>query len=182
MPRKSKITAVPVEQASEVQAGEVSEEKTEAEHMTDVINEVKEEAPVEEKEAEALAVPAAKPKAKRSPAKKKEVQEPEGALTPSEVVEALKEEEPVAAPAEGGGKSADKVTCPDCGKQMSAKTLKYSHVPNCTAKKSTRESAPHTQITDDMIEYEIEQRLTNRRAERAVRRQEMVAKLMQNAF
>ena len=28
-----------------------------------------------------------------------------------------------------------KVACPDCGKQMSAKTLKYSHGPNCLAKK-----------------------------------------------
>ena len=28
-----------------------------------------------------------------------------------------------------------KVACPDCGKQMSAKTLKYSHGPNCSSKK-----------------------------------------------
>jgi hypothetical protein len=89
---------------------------------------------------------------------------------------------------------AVKVACPDCGKQMSAKTLKYSHVPNCTAKKaaagaaetqSPREEARKSfrdQVTDDMIEYEIEQRLTNRRAERAVRRQAMVDKLIANAF
>ena len=31
-----------------------------------------------------------------------------------------------------------KVACPDCGKQMSAKTLKYSHGPNCSSKKQTQ--------------------------------------------
>ena len=31
-----------------------------------------------------------------------------------------------------------KVACPNCGKQMSAKTLKYSHGPNCSSKKQTQ--------------------------------------------
>jgi uncharacterized Zn finger protein (UPF0148 family) len=93
-------------------------------------------------------------------------------------------------PAERAKKDA-KVSCPDCGKQMSAKTLKYSHVPNCTAKKQTvtppeeaRKSFRDERgmVQEDMIEYEVQQRLTNRRAERAERRQEMVNKLMQNAF
>lgn len=33
-----------------------------------------------------------------------------------------------------GKKAQPKAECPDCGKTMSAKALKYSHVPNCKAK------------------------------------------------
>jgi hypothetical protein len=114
-----------------------------------------------------------------------------------------------------------KVACPDCGKQMSAKTLKYSHGPNCSAKKqkqgvltlsgadqgdeefantlSAAKQVVHeiggehegrtleafdlidalNKVPEHVIEHHIR---TRQRASRAVRRQEMVDKLMQNAF
>jgi hypothetical protein len=68
---------------------------------------------------------------------------------------------------------------------MSAKTLKYSHAPNCTAKKQA-EVANTTDdrydVTEAMIEQEVQKRLGNKRVERATRREEMVSKLIQDAF
>ncbi len=54
-------------------------------------------------------------------------------------------------------KVADKAECPDCGKNMSAKTLRYSHAPNCTAKKNRQEEHQTTtpNIADDVIEHEV---------------------------
>ena len=40
MPRKAKITAVPVEQEQQVVSEDPVEQKTDAEQMTDIINEV----------------------------------------------------------------------------------------------------------------------------------------------
>ena len=81
-------------------------------------------------------------------------------------------------------KVESKVACPDCGKQMSAKTLRYSHGPNSTAKKqkpSPRENK--FKRLAEVIENEVQTRLNNSRALHAARRQEMVEKkLIQNAF
>ena len=107
-----------------VVAGDV-EVKTEAEQLTEVINEVKADAeevvePVVKPVVETLDVkPKAKPKAKA-----KAKAEPQPEVTPPPVVEA--------APARV---EDTKAACPDCGKQMSAKTLKYSH--KCTTVKAT---------------------------------------------
>ena len=85
-----------------------------------------------------------------------------------------------------GAKADAKVACPECGKQMSAKTLKYSHVPNCLAKKQSETNtfapASHTTHLEDAIETEVQKRLQNKRSERSIRREEMVQKLMKNAF
>ena len=80
MPRKPRITAVPIEHEEGIAlAQDASEEKTDAEQMTEIINEVKEERP-EPQEAVSDAVVEVKPKAKRaSRAKPKEepvVEEP----------------------------------------------------------------------------------------------------------
>ena len=83
-----------------------------------------------------------------------------------------------------------KVACPDCGKQVSAKTLKYSHGPNCVIRKQkqsqttiiSREDGNHSLGTEVTKEQEYQSRMQNRRIERAARREEMVQKLMQNAF
>jgi ssDNA-binding Zn-finger/Zn-ribbon topoisomerase 1 len=95
-------------------------------------------------------------------------------------------------------KSESKVSCPDCGKQMSAKTLKYSHVPNCTATKGTsgkkqaddpiRDASNeairmgHRNVSDEIAEETIHDRLYKQRSERSMRRELMVNKLMQHAF
>lgn len=191
MPRKSKITAVPLDKPEQEEglarawtqeAAEI-DAKTDAEQMTEIIQEVKEvaePAPVEEpvKEKAKKTTPKAKAKAKakaEEPPAEVKVEEP-----PAEIKEEAKTE----------AKSEAKVACPDCGKQMSAKTLKYSHVPNCTAKKQKNAeneqeegNADHSHhIPAEIIENEVQRRLSCKRAERAARREEMVNRLMQNAF
>ena len=82
-----------------------------------------------------------------------------------------------------------KVACPDCGKKMSAKTLKYSHGPNCVIQKQKQqmpreESSPNEiqSVTNEWVEHEVQRRLNGRREERATRREAMVANLVKNAF
>ncbi len=133
MPRKPRITAVPVEQPvltvpvsdqreGPMVANDLPEEKTDAEQMTEIIQKVQQELKV----AVSDAVVEVKPKAKRAlRAKPKE--------EPLEV-EPLEEKILTQEPKEEA-RIDDKVACPDCGKQMSAKTLKYSHAANCVTKK-----------------------------------------------
>ena len=190
MGRKPRITAVPVDQVftqgSQDQreqkeeglmvARDVPDQKTDAEQMTEILQEVKEEPNAEEQKAAVSDAPVVvKPKAKRaSRAKPKE--EP----VKEEPKEEPKKEEPIEEP-----KCEDKVECTDCGKQMSAKTLKYSHGPNCSSKKPNKkadERQPTIQreeITEELIEHHIR---TRTRADRALRRETMMNKLMQTAF
>jgi len=177
MPRKAKVQAVPVEQADqgvEDQRGGV-EVKTEAEQLTDVINEVKAE--VEEAvvltqkvadQREPVVEPVVEPKPKAKPKAKAKAK----AVPPHEVMP-----EPVVVEAAPAVDEVAKASCPDCGKQMSAKTLKYSH--KCT----TAKVAPVvTSRIVEIVEDEVEKRFYNRRAERAARREAVVEKLMLSAF
>ena len=93
--------------------------------------------------------------------------------TPPPVVEA-----PPAIPVAEAKVEEAKVACPDCGKQMSAKTLKYSH--KCSTAKAV--PAETTSRIVEIVEDEVEKRLSHRRSERHARREAMVEKLMQNAF
>ena len=100
-------------------AREVVEEKTDAEQLTDVINEVKADAeatvaPIEV-EVEAEAPVAAQAKAKRAPKAKAKSE------VPPEVTPPLVAEVPPPSPVEEA-KTEVKTACPDCGKHMSAKT------------------------------------------------------------
>ena len=197
MARKAKITAVPIDQEEEI-APQVDDDevKNDAQHMTDIINEVNTpvlthsvEDQIETPAAPSLAgmqpVVETKAKAKRaSKAKPAVVVEPEVEVTASlDEVEAV-----ITLPLPEELKVDTKVACPDCGKQMSAKTLKYSHGPNCSSKKQKQgdDEVAKEQIDksvfEEVIEHEVQKRLHNTRACRAVRRQEMVEKLMQNAF
>ena len=147
------------------------EVKTEAEERDELINEVKAE---EEPVAEPLAIEdAPKPKAKRAPRAKAKA-EPEA--VPFEAPDEPQEAERRAV--------ADKVECPDCGEQMSSKTLRYSHAPNCAAKKKRQEEHQDVtpSVTDDMIENEVHKRLTNFREERVARKQKAIQNLIANAF
>jgi hypothetical protein len=189
MGRKAKITAIPINKEEDVsQQVHDGEVKNDAQHMTDIINEVN--APVlahsvEEDQIDTSIV-VTKAKAKRaSKAKPAVVVEPEVEVTASlDEVEAV-----ITLPLPEELKVDTKVACPDCGKQMSAKTLKYSHGPNCSSKKQKtntdqkEESQPHivrNPLTEALLDHWKEQKCT--RAARAVRRQEMVEKLMQHAF
>ena len=217
MPRKARITAVPVEQEQQGVSEDPVEQKTDAEQMTDIINEVNttpqsdapplnaEEEVAEESLPDGGQTKGPKPKArvKRAPSRgpgvrlKHNVIEPE----PEPEVQAELPVEEVKVDA--------KVECPDCGKMMSQKTLRYSHGPNCVAKKQKNEeyaNMSHTakqlaqevggedgeyashaismleslnRLPDHLVNHMLH---THRRAERATRREAVVAKLMQNAF
>ena len=124
MPGSPRITAAPVDAQEEEGLARAwpEEAKTDAEQMTDIINEVK---VVDEPEnllalADEPVVPVEKPKAKRAPrqAKAKAV-EPQADVLPT--LEEVTAE--VELPSDNA-KADAKQSCPDCGKQMSAKTLK----------------------------------------------------------
>ena len=173
MPRKAKVHAVPVEQGEEskpeglVVAGDV-EVKTEAEQLTDVINEVKADAEEVVEPVVVAVVEEVKPKAKPKPKAKAKAK----AVPPPEVTP-----EPVVVEAAPAVDEVAKASCPDCGKQMSAKTLKYSH--KCTTAKVARIV---TSRIVEIVEDEVEKRFNNRRAERTARREAVVEKLMLSAF
>ncbi len=218
MLRKRRTTAVPVEQQdlSPVFTREATDQrateehgKTDAEQMTDIINEIKEEQKepetVDAKEAVQEVPVVAKAKAKRaSRAKAKEEPTEEPILTLK--VADQREEEPKEEPAPD-----EKVACSDCGKQMSAKTLKYSHAPNCNGKKQKQGDEEYAKtsraakqvvqeiggeheantldaiamldslnkIPDHAIKHFIQART---RPVRATRRETMMHKLVQTAF
>ena len=224
MPRKAKITAVPIDAQPDqtLEQVDAQEPKTEAEQMTDVINEVNVTETILSNEYEAPVAlylqTAPKAKIKRMSKKEPDFIEPEVEVTSSfdevqaEVV--MPKQEPYVEP---------KVACPDCGKKMSAKTLKYSHGPNCvnnkqkqslpegsqtkgsqedeeyakrshTAKQLAQEvggesgaSALHAigmiDSLNNFSNHDIKQHIQSRaRAERATRREAMVANLVKNAF
>ena len=138
MQRKTRITATPVEEpqpeglARAWTTNEQPEEaaKTDAEHMTDVINEVKviDDTPILTTE---YAPPEPKPKAKAKPRASKATAKMEE-LAVAEVTPTLDEVAAVVELPQEDAKEDAKVDCPDCGKQLTAKTLKYSHA--CPAK------------------------------------------------
>ena len=186
MPRKAKITAVPIDAQPDQTLEQVDQEepKTEAEQMTDVINEVNVTETILSNENGLSIQIAPKARAKRVSKKEPVMTEPEVEVTSSldevqaEVV--MPNQEPYVEP---------KVACPDCGKKMSAKTLKYSHGPNCVInrqkqQKPSEESSPNEiqSVTNEWVEHEVQRRLNGRREERATRREAMVANLVKNAF
>ena len=210
MPRKAKITAVPIDAQPDqtLEQVDAQEPKTEAEKMTDVINEVNVIESTLSNEDESSIQKAPKARAKRVSKKEAVMTEPEVEVTSSfdevqaEVV--MPKQEPYVEP---------KVACPDCGKKMSAKILKYSHGPNCvihkrkqsqedeeyaklshTAKQLAQEvggesgaSALHAigmlDSLSNFSNHDIKQHIQSRvREERATRREAMVANLVKNAF
>ena len=159
--------------------------------MTDIINEVnttpQSDVPQLNAEEEVTEKPKPKARAKRSPSRgpsvrlKHNVIEPEPVLT-LQVSDQREPEVQAELPVEEVKVDA-KVECPDCGKMMSQKTLRYSHGPNCVAKKQKTMTEDNLQsASDDWVEHEVQRRLYGRREERATRREAMVAKLVQNAF
>ena len=114
----------------------------------------------------------AEPKAKREPKAKAKAEAPPE-VTPPPVAEA-----PPPSPVAEAKVEKVKVACPDCGKQMSAKTLKHIH--KCVIAKAV--PVETTSRIVEIVEDEVEKRLSHRRAERHTRREAMVEKLMQTAF
>ena len=104
-----------------------AEAPTESQGMDEVINDIQADSNntnLEESTVEvSVPEPKAKAKAKREP--KKAAKEPPAPAPTPEPAQEVKAE-PVA---------DAKETCPDCGKSVSAKTLKYSYKANCKALK-----------------------------------------------
>jgi hypothetical protein len=180
--RKSKILAVPISRPEGLAIAQMGdgEAKTEAEEMTELVNEVNAEeelvaepvATQEDLVAELFAIgDAPKLKVKRAPRAKAEA-EPE-----PEVETVL-----FVAPQEAERRVGDKIECPDYGKQMSAKTLRYKHEPSCTAKKNRQEERQTTtpSIADEVIEHEVQKRVNNFREERTARKQKASQSLIGN--
>jgi hypothetical protein len=137
MQRTSKIVAVPVDEPVVETVEELAPEviKTDAEEMTNVINELNtDDQPVAEPVAETVA----EPKPKRAPRAKapsrKKVKEPEAEVVAVESSLEATTVEVTVPEVKPAAVVKDKVVCPDCGKEMSAKTLKYSHAPKCVVK------------------------------------------------
>ena len=201
MPRKAKITAVPVEQVfthmvadQRKQQGvreDPAELKTDAEQMTDIINEVNitpqsDASPLsieEESLPDGAQTKGPKAKAKRAPSRGPSVRSLRTPVEKPNVIEPEPEVEVQAELPAEEVKVEAKVECPDCGKMMSQKTLRYSHGPNCVSTKQKTRTDDNTQIvSDEWVEHEVQRRLYGRRKERATRREAMVGKLVQNAF
>ena len=186
MPRKSKVTAVPIEQPIVEQAE--TEPKTDAEQLTELVK-VVDTVPSNQIEVknEPLGITEQpfvnkKPQAKRAPKAKKEKPALDAVV---EVVSSTINETvaTVEIPDDKLFTENKKVECPDCGKHMSAKTLKYSHAPNCLFKKQVdKEEAQMKTISAEVIEVEIQKRMSYAKAERLSRRQKQIESLVANAF
>ena len=204
MPRKAKIVAVPIDAPVAEPVEEAAPEvKTDAEEMTTVINELKtDDQPVAQEVApwsatpgvktEPMVEPVAEPKPKRAPrarapSRKKvkeldsEVVAVEPTLEETTVEVTVPEEKPAVV-------VKDKVACPHCGKEMSAKTLKYSHAPNCMIKKKPSDEQPvaapavSEQLIEELVQKRWDNVTNNLRQERLARKQAMMDKLISGAF
>ena len=174
MPRKAKITAVPVDDQPDLTLKTVvgEEPKTDAEKMTDILNEVN---VAEQPPSIEDAAPAA-PKTKARRASKKEPvftepEEPEVEVTSSldevqaEVVLPKQVSDSLAHASDASKSQREvepKVACPDCGKQVSAKTLKYSHRANCVIKKQKPSHIEVERKVDTPPEQEYQNRAQNK--------------------
>jgi hypothetical protein len=191
MPRRSKIIAVSLDPPEPVQE---QKEETEAEQLTKLVEEVKDEKPVvidDDKADEEVVVVQKKTRAKRSTSKE---EKPPKAPRPKRASKATPVEAEMVPPIEPVlpvveepvepvkmKKIIEKATCPDCGKNMSLKTLKYNHVYSCPSKKA--EPANTTvNIPEALIEEEVAKRMTNNRKAKLEARQEKFNKLLVEAF
>ena len=143
--KKIKVIALDTPAAEESAA----EAPTEAQGMDEVMNNIQtENTSLEETTAEVPVPqePAAKAAAKRKPrATKKTGLDYELLVPPEKAPPAPPAPTPEPEPEPVAEKvAAEKETCPDCGKLVSAKTLKYSHKANCKASKAPEQDSMHT--------------------------------------
>ena len=177
MPKRPRITVVPVEQEVVSSSEGPGEPKTDAEQMTEIIAEATASVEPEPVLEEA---PVPKAKAKRAPSRNPSARKPKGANPEVEVTQSVDETQVEATSPVEEASAVAKVECLDCGKLMSQKTLRYSHGLNCVVKK--QQQAATQSEANVIVEQDTRSRLQTRREERAARRDSMVAKLVQNAF
>lgn len=180
---------------------------TEAEGMAQVMEEMKVSEPVPPDEPRPKAMPKRKPRAKKAPEPVVESAEsdhiemmPEPEVMPEPVKPPTPPPTPPPSPKAEKVKS-EKVQCPDCGRMVSSKTLKYTHKNNCKALKQAPKEEPSApapveqavapepvkevftpEPVKDVIEESITQRRVSAHALRLQKRNEKIAKLAAEAF
>ena len=119
-----------------------NETPPEVEEQKDEYAEVKEDANI-------IETPPEPPKPKRKAAAKKPVVEPvvEAEAEPVKEVEPLKEAEPVKETIQPKSEDTQKVKCQHCNKEMTLKSLKYSHSKNCLGLKKTIEKVSNEKVS-----------------------------------
>jgi hypothetical protein len=103
-------------------------------------------------------------------------------------------QEPTSPPPAPPATKEEKINCPDCGKVMSAKSLKYAHAKNCRAKPPANQQQPRADFMLNAIEADKKRQIADIEehpisvllaAERAVRmgqRRQRIETLLSNAF
>lgn len=175
--------------------------------MSKIKEEVKNSEPpatIEQTESHPTSLPSASPKAKakRKPPlrPKQEVKEEikeEIVSTPPPQKEEVEEKQPEGT--ETKVKTVELVNCPDCKKEMSKKTLRYTHEKNCTGKPIVREEIPvkrrppakatappakakesYVSIPEEIIQQELNKRVKEQREARLRAKDEKIKKLAMN--
>ena len=197
MPRKLKVenlSELPDSEGRNAVIEEIKAEPVEDKAPEPVVESVAE--PVVESIAEPKAKPKAKAKAKAKVKKavepvEEKAPEPFGEL-PDDLITLVDdaEVEPielhpavVAADDSKTKKKDEKVVCPDCGRKVSAKTLKYTHKNNCKAFKEQQQ--PQQQLPHSAVVYQedtLEEKMQRRRAHRLQQKDEPIQSLIADAF
>jgi hypothetical protein len=174
----------------------------EAEELSKIKDDIQKEEPPKEPEelppVQQEAEPKAKPK--RRPRAKKKTEEiitpPPSTPVEDKPVEEKPEEEIPPKP-EKKIKTVELVSCPHCKKEMSKKTLRYSHEKNCTGKPIVREEIPvkrrpppkvkqeatpqtkdkYISIPEEVVQQEINRRVKEQKESRIRAKDERIKKL-----
>ena len=186
MPKKSRISAVPVDAPNTDAPIDQEEPKTEAQEMSEVINQINSEPEV---------VAEAKPKKKTSRSKPKAEATNDTQESSSSSAELPPEQhDPVQPPADApssmlhpGAAVRSAVVCEFCGKSMTAKSFKYSHVFTCKSKpkeepKSDSALVAEVNKREELLYQAMCNRMANAREAKARHKEERMNKLLVNAF
>ena len=162
------------------------------EQPTEPLNEqpLNEQPQTEQPRIEAKPKPKRKPPAKKKEEIKEEVRKEIEPTPPKEEVEVKPPDKKV--------KTVELVSCPDCKKEMSKKTLRYSHEKNCTGKPIVREEIPvkrrapvktskppaaveqYIAIPEEIIQQEINKRVKEQKDARIKAKIEKIQRLAMN--
>ena len=177
-----------------------------AAEMSNIKDDIQKETPEPTPEPTPIVEPKAKPK--RRPAKKKVEEVKEEVIPPSIPVEVKVEQEPVVKQEVKQEekkepkkiKIVELVSCPHRKKEMSKKTLRYSHEKNCTGKPVVREEIPvkrrdpvkvkppappeekdkYISIPEEVIQQEINRRVREQKDARIKAKEDRIKKLAMN--
>ena len=170
MPRKIKVIDVNGEVTTKV------EESLPVAEEAEPLNCPGAEAPMKEAPPSDASV---EPKLKKTSRSRKKVPEPEPVKEEELELEPIKVEEPEPAKTEEPKtetKTLELVPCPDCGKKLTARTLKYKHPSVCSAKQPPKEKKQKPEPAN------LEEPLRPERISRVQVRREKMQRLIAQAF